>query len=184
MAKNGKMIVLRGNADLSGTSYPDEKGNMVKWPLGALHVEAAKAYAVQRDYDPIVFDIGGYPQGPKSPQSTPALELIRKDAEVHGLYGFSGGGYNVRHILAVLSDESPALLAQIKLVVVIGSPNKRGNAKIYAPAVFGKQASWELVFRCNPTRDQMPKGLAASVPTHMFGPDVLLAGWPEANSNC
>ena len=184
MATNGKMIILRGNADLNGTSYPDESGKMVKWPHGALHVEAAKGYAVKRDYEPIVFDIGGYPQGPNSPQSTPALELIRKDAEVHGLYGFSGGGYNVRHILRALADNTPAVLPQIKLVVVIGSPNKSGNDALYKPAVFGTTASWELVFRCNPSRDMMPKGLASNVPTHMFGPDVLLSGWPEANMNC
>ena len=184
MAKNGKMIILRGNADQSGTSYPDKTGKMVKWPLGALHVEAATGYAMQRDYEPIVFDIGGYPQGPKSPQSTAALELIAKDTDVHALYGFSGGGYNVRHILRSLADNSPALLAQINLVVVIGSPNKHGNDQLYKPAVFGKQASWELIFRCNPTRELMPRGLASMVPTHMFGPDVLLAGWTEATRNC
>jgi len=184
MATNGKMIVLRGNADLSGTSYPDETGKMVKWPLGALHVEAAKTYAQRRGYEPIVFDIGGYPQGPGSPQSTAALKLIRNDTEVHALYGFSGGGYNVRHILKALADKSPALLTQINLVVVIGSPNKAGNDALYKPAVFGKQASWELVFRCNPPRELMPQGLGPKVPTHMFGPDVLLLGWQEANMNC
>jgi hypothetical protein len=68
--------------------------------------------------------------------------------------------------------------------VVIGSPNKGGNDALYKPAVFGTQASWELVFRCNPPRALMPQGLPPKVPTHMFGPDVLLLGWPEASMNC
>jgi hypothetical protein len=184
MAKNGKMVILRGNADLSGKSYPDENGKMIKWPVGALHVQAAKDYAKQRDYEPVVFDIAGHPQSQHSPQSKATLELLRKDADVHALYGFSGGGDNVRHILKALSDNEPALLGQIRLVVVIGSPNKYGNDKLYKPALYGKQAGWELVFRCNPTRALMPNGLDKKLSTHMFGPDVLLAGWPEASSNC
>ncbi len=185
MANNGKMVILRGNADQEGKLYPDETGTPIKWPIGALHVQAAKDYAKQRDYEGVVLDIAGHPQNQSSPQSKATLELIRaKDSDVHALYGFSGGGYNVRHILKNLSEKDPALLAQIKLVVVIGSPNKWGNAKIYKPAVFGKQAAWELVFRCNPTRALMPKGIGEKVSTHMFGPAVLLSGWPESSSNC
>jgi hypothetical protein len=184
MAKNGKMIILRGNADQDGKSYPDENGKMITWPFGALHVQAAKDYATRRDFEPIVLDIGGYPQSQQSPQTKAAMELILNDADIHALYGFSGGGYNVRHILHVLSAHHKALLPQITLVVVIGSPNKYGNDKLYLPGVFGKQAAWELVFRCNPTRDLMPRGLDPKTPTHMFGPDVLLTGWPVASRNC
>jgi hypothetical protein len=41
-----------------------------------------------------------------------------------------------------------------------------------------KEPAWDVVYRENPTKEQMPKGLE-KVGTHMFGPDVLLAGWPE-----
>ena len=41
-----------------------------------------------------------------------------------------------------------------------------------------KDPDWDVVYRENPTKSQMPKGLE-HVGTHMFGPDVLLAGWPE-----
>ena len=38
---------------------------------------------------------------------------------------------------------------------------------------------WVLIFRKNPQPSQMPKHVPKGVDTHMFGPDVLLAGWPE-----
>ena len=40
-------------------------------------------------------------------------------------------------------------------------------------------ASWEVVFRTNPQHSQLPPGLPKGTGTHMFGPDVLLTGWPE-----
>ena len=43
---------------------------------------------------------------------------------------------------------------------------------------------WELVFRCNPPRSLLPRGVPKNTPAHMFGPDVLLAGWPETSANC
>ena len=184
MAKNGKMVILRGNDDPVGKSYPDETGKMIKWPIGALHVQAARDYAKHCEYEPIVLDIPGRPQSAHSPQSKATLELIRTDSEVHGLYGFSGGGYNVRHILKFLSDNDKSLLARITMVVVLGSPNKYGNDKIYKASYYNHTPAWELVFRCNPPRALMPKGLPANTPTHMFGPEVLLAGWPESSSNC
>jgi len=39
-------------------------------------------------------------------------------------------------------------------------------------------ADWEVIYRENPKKSQMPRGLE-NVGTHMFGPDALLAGWPE-----
>ena len=48
-----------------------------------------------------------------------------------------------------------------------------------SPGHYGKGATpFDVVYRENPTKEQMPKGLE-HVGTHMFGPDVLLAGWPE-----
>jgi hypothetical protein len=184
MAQNGKMVILRGNDYLDGKSYPDESGKMVTWPLGALHVQAATDYAKQRGYEGIVLDLPGRPQSDHSPQSKKTLELIRGDTQVRALYGFSGGGYNVRHILKYLKHHEPTLLDQIALVVVLGSPNKYGNDKIYKASYYDCKPGWELVFRCNPPRSLLPKGLPKNTPAHMFGPDVLLAGWPETAANC
>jgi hypothetical protein len=36
-----------------------------------------------------------------------------------------------------------------------------------------------VVFRENPDKSQLPKGLPKGTTTHMFGPDVLLSGWIE-----
>jgi hypothetical protein len=53
MAKNGKMLILRGNSDLDGKSkYPDEYGKPANWPIGVLHVQAAEDYARKRDFEP------------------------------------------------------------------------------------------------------------------------------------
>jgi hypothetical protein len=54
MAKNGKMIILRGNSDPKGEQeYPDEFGKPASWPIGALHKQAAEDYARKRDYEPV-----------------------------------------------------------------------------------------------------------------------------------
>jgi hypothetical protein len=44
-----------------------------------------------------------------------------KDKAIVAFYGFSGGGYNVRHILDRLVKEKPAALSRIKWLVVIGT---------------------------------------------------------------
>ena len=108
---------------------------------------------------------------------------------VCAFYGFSGGGYNLRHILEHLAATEPQSLRRIELVVVIGAPFD-DRKKVFVPARYNalvprkakgkdwKDADWDVVYRENPTKAQMPKGLE-HVGTHMFGPDVLLAGWPE-----
>ena len=85
------------------------------------------------------------------------------------------------HILEYLAAKEPDSLLRIKLVVVIGSPNKykKQGKKRYLAANFNSKASWEVVFRENPDKSQLPKGLPKGTTTHMFGPDVLLAGWIE-----
>jgi hypothetical protein len=70
---------------------------------------------------------------------------------VAALYGFSGGGYNIRHVLAALTVEERA---RIKLVVVLGAPNN-------PPSLY--RGPWDLVYRTDP-----PAG-------HMAGPAALLA---------
>ena len=64
---------------------------------------------------------------------------------------------------------------------MIGSPNKykkAGQEEIPAGQL-QLEGDWEVVFRENPEKRQLPKGLPDGTPTHMFGPDVLLVGWIE-----
>jgi hypothetical protein len=182
---NPKMIILRGNAAPAGM-YPDEQGKTPAWPNGALHVKAAKDYATREGFDPVVLDVGGFPQSQDSPQATAALREFHKDDRDVGFYGFSGGGYNVRHILEYFTAKEPQSLRRIKRVVVIGAPFD-AKATIFAPGRYiarvadevksnGWQApDWVVVYRENPDKSQVPKGLE-EVDPHMFGPAVLLTG--------
>jgi hypothetical protein len=197
MSDQKKMLILRGNDSPAGT-FPDEQGKKIAWPIGALHVEATKKYARSLGYEPVVFDISGRQQSLHSPQTNAAVAafLDVKDQADTGLYGFSGGGYNVRYVLARLAAEAPLSLHHIDRVVVIGSPNKlkKQGGDLYKPAIFNEvakaaaakikdatfePADWDLIFRENPDPSQLPRGLPKGTPTHMFGPDLLLAGWPE-----
>lgn len=147
MAK--KMLILRGIA-----GHFDGKD----WPKGALYEEPALEYARRRGYIGIVLDISGEASY-NSRQVREALPVFSADPEFVALYGFSGGGYNINHILSRLEDK---VLARIELVVVIGAPKnpssyyyrKIGNSKDQYP--------WELVYRKDP-----PQG-------HMYGPQALL----------
>jgi hypothetical protein len=176
-----KMLILRGNSGNAAAGYPDEQGKNVAWPIGALHVQAASDYARRLGYEPVVLPVGGYPQSEHSPQTKAALKafLDPKDQSVTAFYGFSGGGYNLKHILDYLADNQPQSLSRITLVVVLGAPNNKGGKELYKASNYSKNATWEVVFRTNPDQSQMPKDLPKGTGTHMFGPDVLLAGWPE-----
>src|SRR5262245_13037607 len=183
-----KMLILRGNSAPAG-SYPDEQGNTISWPDGALHVDAAKAYAKRRGYEPDVLNVPGQPQSRTSPQ---ANELIKRflddkaDSDT-AFYGFSGGGYNVDWILIRLAEENPESLHRIKLVVVLGAPRTAEEA--YKPPEFNKVAEktakkagltnwkpgdWELQYRKDPDRSVMPKGVDPKLDSHMWGPEALL----------
>ena len=135
---NPKMLILRGNSAPAG-NYPDESGNAnVAWPLGALHVQAASDYARMRGYDPVVLDEPGQPQSQHSPQATAAIRAFLEDGDVAAFYGFSGGGYNVKHILDFLASNNPETLHRIALVVVIGSPARDGSSTkpLYLPSAY------------------------------------------------
>ena len=185
---NDKMLILRGNASAAGT-FPDEQGNKIAWPIGALHVNAATGYATRLGYEGVVLPVQGWPQSQHSPQARAALKAFREDESVTAFYGFSGGGYNLKHILEYLTAHEPQSLHRIDLVVVIGSPNKQGGKAIYLPSFYNARAKkkakdkdwedldWDVVFRENPDKSQLPKGLPKGTTTHMFGPDVLLSGW-------
>lgn len=136
-----RMLILRGIAG----NYEGRA-----WPRGALHEAPALAYAKARGYDGDVLDVAGA-TGPDSAQTQLALKEFRRDPkDVVGLYGFSGGGYNVRHIIKALNLKERT---RLRLVVVLGAPKNPAN--LYA-------GPWELVYRTDP-----PGG-------HMAGPDALL----------
>jgi hypothetical protein len=110
----------------------------------------AVEYAGERGYVSKVLDVSGE-AFPGSPQVVAALKAFRSDPDVEAFYGFSGGGYNVRHILNSLAPQEKA---RLKLVVVVGSPQN-------PPSLY--KGPWELVYRLDP-----PTG-------HMMGPKSLLA---------
>ena len=120
------------------------------WPRGALDEPPALEYARRRGYDGQVLDVAGA-TGANQPQTLMALAAFHRDESVAALYGFSGGGYNVLHIIKALG---PYGRPRLKLVVVLGAPNN-------APHLY--RGPWELVYRLDP-----PGG-------HMDGPRALLA---------
>src|SRR5262245_39624318 len=69
------------------------------WPRGALDEASALAYARARGYRGEVLDVAGA-TGAASPQVRRSLERMRGGGDVAALYGFSGGGYNIRHVIA------------------------------------------------------------------------------------
>lgn len=141
-----RMLILRG---ISGT-FPDPvTGVARRWDHGALDEPSALAYAQLRGYDGQVLQVSGE-TGMGSQQTRATLAAFRGDPSVAALYGFSGGGYNVRW---VLHDLTPAERRRIRLVVVLGAP--KNDPHLY-------QGAWELVYRRDP-----PKG-------HMAGPRALL----------
>ncbi len=94
----------------------------------------------------------------------------------------------MKHVLDFLASNKTDTLHRISLVAVIGAPTPAGKFA-FAPSSYNaiaskkvhqwKDADWEVVYRTNPLRSQMPKNLQNNISTHMFGPDVLLAGWQE-----
>jgi uncharacterized protein (TIGR02594 family) len=123
------------------------------WPRGALDEPPAIEYARRRGYAGRVLDVAGA-TGPHSPQTQMAVAEFRRDPSVTGLYGFSGGGYNVLHIIHALKEDERK---RLRLVVVLGAP--KNPEHLY-------EGSWELVYRKDP-----PGG-------HMDGPRALLASTP------
>jgi hypothetical protein len=180
-----RMLILRGNAAKQGT-YPDENGSKIAWPKGALHVHAATEYAKSKGYEPAVLDVPGFPQGQKSAQVKAALKQFFEDMGITAFYGFSGGGYNLRHILEYLVSNKPEALRRIDLIVVLGAPEQprsKFEASRYNKVAMSKvhpghwePVKWELVYGTNPPKSALPPGLPNGLDTHMFGPDVLLAG--------
>ena len=101
------MLILRG---IAGNGKP--KGQLDESP--------ALEYARRLGYVGEVLDVAGN-TGASSPQVRMALARIRDDDKdpVTAIYGFSGGGYNARHIWAAMTADERA---DIDTVVVLGSP--------------------------------------------------------------
>jgi hypothetical protein len=107
-----KMVILRGNSSPAGT-YPDEKGEKIAWPSGASHAEAAREFARRLRYIPDLLEIPGEEQSEHSRQAKAALKKFLGDEDYTAFYGFSGGGYNLRHILNYLASNNPETLRRI-----------------------------------------------------------------------
>lgn len=141
-----KMLILRG---ISGTFPDPATGALRRWDHGALDEPSALAYAQLRGYEGQVLQVSGE-TGLGSQQTRATLVAFRGDTSVAALYGFSGGGYNVRWVIQSLTPDERK---RIRLVVVLGAP--KNDPSLY-------RGAWELVYRLDP-----PKG-------HMAGPRALL----------
>ena len=145
------MLILRGITNLK--VWP-------QYPNGALDEPSALQYASNRGYTGKVLNVSGE-TGDKSKQTNMGLQEIQNDSSITALYGFSGGGYNVYHILNRLTQE---LRDRLELVVVIGVEASKLSAHALNPKRYN--AHWELVYRNDP-----PPPL-----THIDGPRALLTG--------
>jgi len=99
------MLILRGVAN-------------AEYPRGALEDDVALEYARRGGFRGEVLDVAA-DYGPASAQIRMALERIRRDQMVTAIYGFSGGGYNARHIWEQLGA---AERERIRKVIVVGAP--------------------------------------------------------------
>lgn len=103
-----KMLILPGVAH-SGGEFD---------PKGLLDRDSAIAYADRKGYVPVVLDVSGE-TGASSQQTRAALRHIRADHEITAIYGFSGGGYNARHIWMQLTFIERH---RIVMLVILGAP--------------------------------------------------------------
>ena len=147
----GTMLILRGITNLK--VWP-------QFPNGALDEPSALQYASNRGYTGKVLNVSGE-TGDKSKQTNMGLQEIQNDSSITALYGFSGGGYNVYHILNRLTQE---LRDRLEVVVVIGVEASKLSVHALSPKRYN--AHWELVYRNDPPAPM----------THIDGPRALLTG--------
>ena len=117
-----------------------------------LDEKSALAYAEARGYEGRVLEASGE-ASVHAYQVRAALSAIHTDHNIVALYGFSGGGYNLRHIINQMTDDERK---RMKLVVVLGAPKNPWQSYI---------GTWELQYKSDP-----PSG-------HMAGPKALLDDW-------
>jgi hypothetical protein len=118
-------------------------------PRGQLDDRSALEYARRVGFRGEVLDVAADPSS-DSEQLRMAVELLRRDENISAIYGFSGGGYNVRLIWQQLT---PAERDRIRKLVVIGAPGV---------AITDFAGASEVVIKPDP-----PEG-------HMDGPKSLL----------
>jgi hypothetical protein len=98
----GTMLILRGVAANNA-------------PRGQLDDYSAMIYARAFGYSGEVLDVGA----DNGPQVKLAIDRIRNDSRVNGIYGFSGGGFNA---VAIWNSLTPDERKRIRKIVVVGSP--------------------------------------------------------------
>jgi hypothetical protein len=166
------MLIMRGNSAGKGV-YEDENGNKPAWPKGALHEGPAKDYAVLLGFKPKVLDVSGNSK-PPGPHAKPgkdgkvhgtrsdsdgtrmALECFRLHNSIVAFYGFSGGGYNLLHILDQMTRQERTRVQWVTVVGVDSDAPKSSYENSKFPG-----GSWHLDY--SPNSDP-----------HMFGPERLL----------
>ena len=94
---------------------------------------------------------------------------LKPDLDIHALYGFSGGAYNVCWILNFLAENQPDDLQRINLVVVLGLDKQYKRKADYEWAKYQAIAikhgvhsgawdkdkwknGWETIYHTNPDR--------------------------------
>lgn len=127
MGVNGKMLILRGVDN-------------------QLDENSALKYAELREYVGEVLDVSGEAYN-GSPQHRAALAQFREDKTITAFYGFSGGGYNLAHVIDDLTDLEKM---RLKLVVCVGAPNNHRD--LY-------EGPWERVYRNDPVHMDCPATL-------------------------
>jgi len=152
------MLIMRGNSAGAGV-YEDENGNKPAWPNGALHDEPAKAYARLLGFKPKVLDVTGssnHGNRDTSEGTVQALECFRQNTSICAFYGFSGGGYNMKHILDKLTEGE---CRRVNWVAVVGV-DADAPPSIYESRNF-KGGGWTLDYMANSGK-------------HMFLPERFL----------
>jgi hypothetical protein len=99
------MLILRGIANAES-------------PRGQLDDQSALEYARRVGFRGEVLDVAAG-NVPDNEQVKMALARIRRDDSVRAIYGFSGGGYNARHVWQELD---PVERKRLQKIVVIGAP--------------------------------------------------------------
>jgi hypothetical protein len=102
---NAVMLILRGIASAEARR-------------GQLDDDSALKYARRVGYHGEVLDVASNGSADGA-QVKMAIDRIHRDDKVRAIYGFSGGGYNARHIYARLNR---AERQRIRKIVVVGSP--------------------------------------------------------------
>ena len=160
------MLIMRGNSASAGV-YEDENGNKPAWPNGALHEGPAIDYARLLGFNPKVLDVSGssnHGNRDTSEGTVKALECFRQNTSIVAFYGFSGGGYNLKHILDQMTEDERR---RVNWIAVVGV-DADAPQSIFEHRNF-KGGGWTLDYMANSGK-------------HMFLPENFLKR-AEKNKN-